>query len=103
MASPVTNGLDAIRETMVSATSASVTFRCIHSPGRPACPLVGLTSGGGGGLVGAAVLTLRRGGRQVAGQARRTGLDRCRIAEHHLPAPGLDGLVGHDDEEVDHR
>src|SRR2546430_8848475 len=35
-------------------------------------------------------------------RSRRAGLDRGRVAEHHLPAPGLDGLVGHDDEEVDH-
>jgi hypothetical protein len=49
-----------------------------------------------------AVLALGRGGRQVAGQAGRAGLDRGRVAEHHLPAPRLDHLVGHDDEEVDH-
>src|ERR1700730_8750999 len=57
---------------------------------------------GGGGLVRAAVLALGRGGRQVAGQARRAGLDRGRVAEHDLTAPGLHHLVGHDDEEVNH-
>src|SRR5689334_8935946 len=56
---------------------------------------------GGDGLFGAAVLALGRSGRQVAGQARGAGLDRWRIAEHHLPAPRLDVLVRHDDDEVD--
>src|SRR5580704_4122826 len=61
-------------------------------------------SGGGGssGLVSAAVLALGRGGRQIAGQARRAGLDRRRVAEHHLPAPRLDVLVRHDDKEIHH-
>jgi hypothetical protein len=59
--------------------------------------------GGGDGLIRAAVLALGRGGRQVTGQASRAGLDRRRVAEHDLPVPRLDMLVGHDDKEVHHR
>src|SRR6202044_418579 len=58
-------------------------------------------SGSGGRLLAAAVLAFAGGGGQVAGQAVRAGLDRRRIAEHHLTAAGLDVLIGHHDEEVD--
>jgi hypothetical protein len=54
------------------------------------------------GLLGAAVLALGRGGRQVTGQAGRAGLDRRGIAEHRLATARLDVLVGHDDDEIDH-
>src|SRR5580704_16537477 len=58
--------------------------------------------GGDGRLLRAAVLALGGRGRKVAGQARGAGLHRRRVTEHHLPAPGLDHLVRHHDEEVHH-
>jgi hypothetical protein len=49
------------------------------------------------------VLALGRGGVQVIGQARWTGLGRRRVAKHGLTPLRHNKLVGHDDEEVHDR
>ena len=49
------------------------------------------------------MLALGRGGVQVIGQARWTGLGRRRVAKYYLTPLRHDELVGHDDQEIHDR